>query len=116
MKKKLFTVCVFIAVLAVLSVGCFSCGSKAESTSEAEAAAEGGDASLEVGGNVETGDVAIGTQKVKTVVEAPYTLAELIRDVYKDTFTRIVICVLLVMWFTGNLHPAKGFSIFPKKD
>jgi len=120
MKKKAFTLCVLLAVFAVLFISCFSCGgaevnTATELTAETEAVAEGGEATVETG-DVSTGDITAGSQSVETIVEAPYTFAELIRDIYKDTFTRIVLSIMIVLWATGNLNPGRGFFLFDKTE
>ena len=110
MKKNIVTLFIFMIIVFALSFGLFSCGANAQSDSASEsvATAEGGESVIE-GNDIKT-EVAV--QGV--VVEARYTLAELIRDIYKDIFTRIVLCVVLILWATGNLHPAKGFKVFEK--
>ena len=106
MKKAWITICVFVAILAVLCIGCFSCGSNATVETDVTASVDTGD--------VSAGDITAGNQSVELVNEAPYTFAELIRDIYKDLFTRIVLSIIIVLWATGNLHPNKNFSLFDK--
>jgi len=113
--KKAITVFIFVAVLAMLFVGCFSCGAESKSEASAETNLETtAEASVDVG-NIETGNVAVGSQEVKNVFEAKYSFAKLVKDIYTDIFTKIIISITILLWATGNLHPNKGFSLFDKK-
>jgi len=108
MKSTIAAFAILIAVTFLL-FSCIGCGSTDVSTNtevDTNVNAEGGSATIE-GSEVSVSGV---------VIEAPLSMAGLIWNIYSDIFTRIIGCIVLVMWFTGNLHPNKNFSLFDKKE
>ncbi len=91
--------------------GLNGCGDPtAKNETKVETSAEGGEGgAASIKGSKVDANVTVGA--VATTIEAPYTFAELIKDIAADTFYRIVGCIVAVLlwwdWREGNLHPAK---------
>jgi hypothetical protein len=97
--------CLVVGIAVCMFNGCGDPTAKNET--EVKTEAKGGDATIE-GADVKT-DVAV--TGVKTVIEAPYTVSEMVIDILSDWFWRITLIIIgLLVWWdwrNGNLHPAK---------
>jgi hypothetical protein len=132
MKKMYFMVSV--ALIMVVLGTCLSCkGSESkseannnavtssESESKSSLDAEIGNVSNE-SSNELTADLSVkGVEtkvenKTENKIEAPVTAWEFLKSISESWFWRSILIVYSLMWFTGNLHPSKNFSLRDKKS
>ena len=115
LKRDIILLAVF--VLIVVLVGINGCADPTAKATGGEATGgEGGSAAIK-GAEV---DASVTVGAVATTIEALYTFPELLKDIFMDTFFRIVSCVAAALiwwdWREGNLHPAKPKHSKPKKS
>jgi len=116
MKRKIIVTLCVIAVLLLLGLSCPGCGdptANSKSDSLAKAAVKTGDIKTEVAPEINVSAVDIKGDTI-TNVEG-MTFAQLIWDIYSDILFRIAVVIFFIMWYTGNLHPSKNFSLWDKR-